>query len=101
MLDQARKAVTRAQIATREDLDADETLAAAFAWRLAVIGEAASYLSAETRTAHAEIPWPQIIAMRHRLIHGYDSIDLDIVWQTLASDLPSLIVSLENALRSP
>jgi len=44
---------------------------------------------------YSEIPWPQIVSLRNRLIHGYDSVDFDILWQILTNDLPPLIASLE------
>jgi Ribonuclease HepT-like len=47
---------------------------------------------------HANIPWAQIIAMRNRLIHGYDIVDYDIVWSTVSEDLPPLIAELEKIL---
>ena len=43
-----------------------------------------------------QIPWRQIIGLRNRLIHGYDSINFDILWQMLTVDLPSLIIMLEK-----
>jgi uncharacterized protein with HEPN domain len=63
-----------------------------------IVGEAANRLSAETQLMHPKIPWPQIIGMRNRLIHGYDVIDLDLLWDTIASDLPPLIVALQKIL---
>ncbi|MBX9789027.1 MAG: DUF86 domain-containing protein [Pirellulales bacterium] len=95
MLAQARKVLERARTITRDDLEHEEDLGAAVAWRLSVIGEAAARLSQATRDQHPEIPWTQIIGMRHRLIHGYDAIDLDIVWQTIQMDLPPLVAALE------
>jgi len=41
-----------------------------------------------------------IVTLRHRLVHGYFDIDLDIVWNTVAEDLPPLVVQLERALAS-
>jgi len=43
-----------------------------------------------------EVPWPEIISLRNRLIHGYDAVDLDIVWRVLDSDLPTLVEALER-----
>ncbi|NDJ87097.1 MAG: DUF86 domain-containing protein [Chloroflexi bacterium] len=42
-----------------------------------VIGEAASRISEGFRLEHTELPWREIIGMRHRLVHGYFEIDLD------------------------
>jgi uncharacterized protein with HEPN domain len=38
------------------------------------------------------------MGLRNRLIHGYDSVDMDILWQILTADLPRLIVQLETIL---
>jgi uncharacterized protein with HEPN domain len=66
-----------------------------------IIGEAASRIPSEERVHYPGIPWPQIIGMRNRLIHGYDSIDIDIlwqtiIWQTIIEDLPLLISAPEK-----
>jgi uncharacterized protein with HEPN domain len=50
---------------------------------LEVLGEAAGKVSAATRAAHPEISWRDIIGMRHRLIHGYGEVRLDIVWMVI------------------
>jgi len=47
---------------------------------------------------HPDIPWPEIVGLRNRLIHGYDSVDFDILWHIVSDDLPPLIAALENAL---
>jgi uncharacterized protein with HEPN domain len=65
-----------------------------------IIGEAASRVSAETRQDCVDIPRQDIVAMRHRLIHGYFDIDFDIVWSTVTEDLPPLVAQLERALAS-
>ena len=61
-----------------------------------VIGEAANRVSEATRQHHPEIPWRRIIGTRNRLIHGYDVVDLDILWDIVQNDLPSLIGQLES-----
>ena len=63
---------------------------------LEIIGEAAGKVSASTRAAHAEIPWREISGMRHRLIHGYADVRLDLVWIVLRDHLGSLITELEQ-----
>ena len=60
-----------------------------------IIGEAAGRISNETKTTHTEIPWVEIIGMRHRLVHGYFEVDLRRVWDTVQDDLPSLIALIE------
>ena len=62
------------------------------------IGEAASQISGATQQAHPEIPWPEIIGMRNRLVHGYGTIELDVVWQTVTEDIPSLADQLRRMI---
>jgi uncharacterized protein with HEPN domain len=59
-----------------------------------VLGEAAGKISAATRASHPEIPWREITGMRHRLIHGYGEIRLDLVWTVLRDRLAPLIAVL-------
>jgi uncharacterized protein with HEPN domain len=63
---------------------------------LEVLGEAANRIPSDEQKRHSEIPWSEIIGLRNRLIHGYDSIDLDILWQIVSEDLPLLIQALEK-----
>lgn len=57
---------------------------------LTIIGEAASRLSEEFRVSHPEVPWRRIIAFRHRLVHGYGELDLDLVWEIARVLTPEL-----------
>jgi uncharacterized protein with HEPN domain len=52
-------------------------------------------VSNETRAAHPEIPWSEVIGMRHRLVHGYFEVDLMKVWDTVHRDLPALSMLIE------
>ena len=61
---------------------------------LEVIGEAAGRVSAATQTRHPEIPWRQVIGMRHRLIHGYSAVQPSLVWAVLRDHLDALISAL-------
>jgi len=98
MLDHAREAVAIARGRTRAELDSDRQLNLSLVRLLEIVGEAASRVPAEERARHAEIPWPEIVGLRNRLIHGYDSVDFDILWQIINDDLPPLIAGLEKAL---
>jgi len=62
---------------------------------LEMIGEAASKISSETREAHPEVPWSDIVGMRNRLVHDYLRVDLRKVWDTLQVDIAPLIESIE------
>jgi len=61
---------------------------------LEVLSEAAGKVSSATRVSHPEIPWREITGMRHRLIHGYGEVRLDLVWMVLCDRLGPLIAQL-------
>ena len=58
--------------------------------QLEIIGEASRNLSEEFRAGHPDPAWPQIIALRNRLIHAYFDVNLGIVWDIVQNDLPQL-----------
>lgn len=66
--------------------------------QLLLIGEAAKRLSGAFQAAHNQIPWAQIMAMRNRLIHGYDRINWHLVWKTTTEDVPHLLTVLEGVV---
>jgi uncharacterized protein with HEPN domain len=63
-----------------------------------ILGEAATRLSTDTRDQYPDIPWRDIIDMRNRLIHGYDTIDMNVVWRTANDDIPYLLKRLDEIL---
>ena len=76
----------------------DEMRALAVVRLLEIIGEAANVVSTEFRDANPEIPWPQIVGLRNRLIHGYTDVDWDVLWDIVTNDLPKLIDALQDLL---
>jgi len=94
MLEYAQMARRLAAARARPDLDTDEMLRLALTRAVEVVGEAAGRVSKTGRKAHPNIPWSQITAARNRLIHGYDTVDLDILWDIVTPDLPPLIEQL-------
>ena len=96
MLAAARKAVRFSEGRARADLEEDELLALALVRLLEIVGEAAGRITETTRADNPAIPWAQMIGMRNRLIHGYDVVDLDVLWQTVLEDLPQVIVRLRG-----
>jgi len=83
---------------TRADIDTDEQLRFALVQAVQIIGEAASRILPETRSAIPSVPWADIIFMRNRLVHGYFDIDHDIVWETATKDIPDLLPLLRPLL---
>jgi uncharacterized protein with HEPN domain len=94
MLDCALRALRLVAGKTRSDFDRDEVLALALTHLLQIIGEAARRVGPEYRSQHPEVPWAEIVAMRHRVVHDYLNIDQDIVWDVVDRDLPPLIALL-------
>jgi uncharacterized protein with HEPN domain len=96
MLDYARQAVAMAQGRKPSDLESDTMFQLALTRLVEIIGEAASRVSMPARERYGEIPWPDIVGMRNRLVHGYDVVDLNLLWNTVATDMPPLIAALER-----
>ncbi|MEE9415124.1 MAG: HepT-like ribonuclease domain-containing protein [Acidimicrobiales bacterium] len=76
------------------DLDADDLRRDAVLWNLMVLGEAASQISAELKEAHSELTWSDPIRLRNRLVHGYWSIEMEVVVDTASDDLSPLVQQL-------
>jgi len=55
-----------------------------------ILGEAARHVSEATRQANPQIPWNKIVGTRDRVIHGYFRVDLEIIWEVVATELPRL-----------
>jgi hypothetical protein len=68
----------------------DEVLTAAVLHHLTVIGEAISRLSVELRGRYPDVPWRQIIGVRHRIVHAYSDLDWQILWDAAIDDIPAL-----------
>ena len=79
MLDAAQEAMSFAQGRNRADLGADRQLVLALVKAVEIIGEAAYRLSPQARESLPEMPWDDIIGMRHRLVHAYFDINLDVL----------------------
>jgi uncharacterized protein with HEPN domain len=97
MLDTARQAMDLLRGLSREEYDRNDSVRIALAHLVQVIGEAASRVSEPTRLAHPEVPWIQIIGMRHKIVHDYMNVDYDIVWEVVRFDLPALVETLRKA----
>lgn len=82
---------------TRDDLRTDMIFRRAMVNAIQEIGEAASKVSPAGRARITAVPWPTVVGMRNRLVHGYDQIDFDIVWHIATQEAGPLIAALEAA----
>jgi len=79
----------------------DEKTQSAVIHQLLVMGEAAKRLSPEFRSKHPQLPWKMMAGMRDKLVHEYDDVDLDEVWNTLSSGVPQVIAALQDVEPRP
>lgn len=100
MLDYAREAVHMIAGKALEDLGKERMLELALVRLVEVIGEASGRVSQAEQAKTPEIPWCEVVGMRNRLIHGYDSVDLNVLWDTVELDVPPLITQLEKVLHT-
>ncbi len=75
-----------------------EMMRSAVIQKLAIIGEAAGRIGEDTRLAHPEVPWPQIIAFRNILVHAYFGIEWEVVWRAASRRCPVLRDQIEEIL---
>lgn len=91
MLDAASEAMAFAKGRSRPDLDTGRQLVLALVKAIEVVGEGAYQVSREARERFPEMPWEDIVGMRHRLVHAYFDVNLDILWRTVQEDLSTLV----------
>ena len=76
---------------SQEGFLADRKLQSAVCMQLEIVGEAARALSDEFKASHPEVPWRDVVGLRHRIVHEYFRLDLDVIWETVKRDLPELL----------
>ena len=76
----------------------DERTADAVVRNLETIGEATNRLPEDFIIRHSEIEWPKIMGLRHRIVHEYFGVDLEIIWEILQNDLPAFKGLLQRIL---
>lgn len=90
----ATKAMTFSNGKERSDLDDDELLRLALTKLVEIVGEAAKNVSPAGRAEMPDVPWRAAARMRDRLVHHYFDINLDVLWQTITTDLPDMLAAL-------
>lgn len=100
MIDAAEQAHQLTTGITVSQLEADRQRRDALLWNFTVLGEAAGQLSAEVKDKFPDMPWHQPIRLRNRIVHGYWSIDLDVLHTTATEQLPAFTANLRTVLSS-
>ena len=88
ILEFADEVATLTEKRSREELDSNLEFRRALERCVELVGEAATRLPQDWRDAHPEIPWREIVAMRNVMIHGYDVVLPDVLWNVALHDLP-------------
>ncbi len=99
MQDYAQRALTATRSRTVEDLSSDDVFRLAIERALEVVGEAANRLPAELRAKYPDVEWRKIIGMRNVLIHGYDIVQREVLWDTVRESVPKLLDQVNQILR--
>ena len=100
MIDAAEQAQQLTADITVSQLEADRQRRDALLRNFAVLGEAAGQLSAEVKDKFPDTPWQQPIRLRNRIVHGYWSIDLEVLHTTATEQLPTFTANLRTVLSS-
>ena len=95
MVEAAEQALTFVTNRDRSDLDSDVMLRLALTRPVEIIGEAAAQVTDAAQRELSDVPWPQIVGMRNRLVHAYFDINADILWDTVQVALPELLEKLK------
>ena len=95
MLVYAEEAIELLGEASAVDLADNRVLRLALERLVGIVGEAAGRVSPATQQRHPQIPWAQIIGMQNRVVHGYDAMILDRIWDTVKNEMPPLVEQLE------
>ncbi|MCL2602200.1 MAG: DUF86 domain-containing protein [Treponema sp.] len=80
---------------TFEEFSHEQKTTVACIFNLSQIGELAGKLDSEFTESTTHIPWRKIRGLRNRIVHDYEGIELNIVWDVLTDFLPELIDSIE------
>jgi uncharacterized protein with HEPN domain len=96
MVEHVRRALRFIEGRTYAEFVENEMLHAAVIRQVEIVGEASARVSQAFRSAHPDWPWRQMKDIRNHLIHGYDKVNLQIVWQTVSERFPELLRLLEE-----
>jgi uncharacterized protein with HEPN domain len=99
ILDAMEKAETLLEDVTYERFEDDFRINFAVVRALEIIGEATKRLPESLRDAYTDIPWRGMAGMRDRIAHGYDSVDMQIIWDVVKRDIPEIKPKIAQILK--
>jgi uncharacterized protein with HEPN domain len=82
----------------RDEVFSDELRLDAVLFNLQVLGEAVKNLPLDLRQKYPAIPWREIAGLRDFVAHAYFALDLDILWDAIQRDIPTLLVTISEAI---
>lgn len=97
VIDAAERLVELTAERTPADFDFDRDRRDALLWNFTVLGEAVAQLSEAVKAAHPDVEWSDPVRVRNRIVHGYWSVDLEVLVATARDDLPAFIERIRNA----
>lgn len=100
MIDSATRIIGIAERLDLFDPDSSRDLIDALLWNYTVLGEAARSVTDDVKAAHPEVPWSDPVRLRNRIVHGYWSIELDVLVSTARVDLPAFVMLLDQVRAS-
>ncbi|MDJ1175612.1 HepT-like ribonuclease domain-containing protein [Roseofilum capinflatum] len=83
---------------SRSELENNDEKLSAILYQITIIGEATKRLSQEVRQKYPQIPWREMAGMRDVIVHEYDRLDFEIIWDIVANRLTDLLTMLENLI---
>lgn len=98
MIDAAEQAVSLVGNADVETIEADRQRRDALLWNFTVLGEAAAQVTGELKRAHPDLAWTLPSRLRNRIVHGYWSVDTEILQSTALDQLPTFVIQLRKIL---
>lgn len=98
ILDAMNKAESLLEGINFSQFEADYRINFAIVRALEIIGEATKRLPDDLRQRYPDVPWKGMSGMRDRIIHGYDNVDLEIVWDVVKRDIPQIKPKIEKIL---
>jgi len=96
----ARRITAIARVLTWSEFSNDEASQESVLYRLIIVGEAVKRLTPEFRAAHAAVSWSAVAGLRDILVHAYERVNLELVWNIATVDIAALLSYIEPLVPS-